>query len=294
MSAGLGSRPSATTVGGAVHVSGATSTACSLPTEKCAGFCPVNAGYNLSWNARSIANCISQRVTEKIREILAAGPLSVETRALRASWASQYQCDAARYHVDGCANGANGANASAADAGWVLFRPSAPVRRRSATTRVEAVVRPQSVLSASSVVARRTLPVEVNGGATPAARGDEAAERASRSGRAACVDDTASRQRLVPANAGAPDRRGSDLALPGAVGGAQQRQQEGRRRSFAPRQQGSLGQSHPGGWAATRAGAGSATASRRSYRSSRRARSWSIFSGVTLRSELRTVSPDSL
>jgi hypothetical protein len=144
-------------VEGAAHASGATSVTCSLPTEKCTGFCPINAGYNLSWNARSIANCISQQVTEKIRELLAAGPLSVETRALRASWASQYQCDAARYHVDGCANGAN---ASAADAGWVLFRPSAPVRQRSATSRVEAVVRPQRVLSTSSVVARRTLPAE--------------------------------------------------------------------------------------------------------------------------------------
>lgn len=133
----------------AIHVSGRPSIACSFPTENCAGFCPVEAGYNLPWNAPSIATCISQQVAEEISEILAAGPLPLELRALRESWNSQYQCEGAQYHVDGCAK------ASVADAGWVLFRPSAPIRQRGATTRVEDVARPQRPLSAS-VVAHRT------------------------------------------------------------------------------------------------------------------------------------------
>lgn len=144
-------------LGEAVQVSGAPSITCSFPTENCTGFCPVDAGYNLPWNAPSISTCISQQVAAKISKILAAGPLLLELRALRSSWDSQYQCGAAQYHVGGCANGAN---ASAADAGWVLFRPSAPVRQRSATAGVEAVVRPQRVLSGSSDVARRKHPAD--------------------------------------------------------------------------------------------------------------------------------------
>jgi hypothetical protein len=138
-------------VAGAVHVSGAPSITCSFPAENCRGFCPPDAGYNLPWNAPSIAACISQQVAEEISKILAAGTLTLQIRALRPSWASQYQCGGAQYHVDGCAN------ASAADAGWVLFRPSAPVRQRSAATRVDAVARPQRVLSASSALSHGTL-----------------------------------------------------------------------------------------------------------------------------------------
>jgi hypothetical protein len=176
-------------VGGAVHVSGATRITCSLPTEKCTRFCPVDAGYNLPWNAPSIAKCISQQIAEKIREILAAGPLLVETRALGASWESQYQCDAARYHVDGCVDGAS---ASAADAGWVLFRPSAPLRQRSATAPVEAVASPQRALSASSVVAPRTLGAQ----ATEARRRQPSAPRpaSARAGVAAPLASTTQRE----------------------------------------------------------------------------------------------------
>ena len=175
-------------LGGAVHVSGATSIGCSLPTENCTGVCPVDAGYNLPWNAPSIAKCISQQVAEKIREILAAGPLSVETVALGASWESQYQCAAAQYHVDGCVNGAN---ASAADAGWVLFRPSAPVRQRSATIRVEAAARPLRVLSAASVVTHRTIARE----ATEVRQPEPAATRpeSGRAGTAAPLGSTTQR-----------------------------------------------------------------------------------------------------
>ena len=148
-------------VGGAVHVSGAPSITCSFPTENCAGFCPIDAGYNLPWNAPSIAACISQQVAQEISRILAAGPFSLQIRGLRPSWASQYQCGGAQYHVDGCAK------ASAADAGWVLFRPSAPVRERSATTGVEAVAGPQPVLSAVSVVSHGTLAAKAAEGRRP-------------------------------------------------------------------------------------------------------------------------------
>lgn len=136
-------------VGGAVHVSGLPSIACSFPTENCAGFCPIEAGYNLPWNAPSIGMCISQQVAEEISKLLAAGSPPLELRALRESWNSQYQCEGAQYHVDGCAK------ASVDDAGWVLFRSSAPARQPDATAGVEAVARPQRALSVSSVVAHR-------------------------------------------------------------------------------------------------------------------------------------------
>ena len=132
-----------------MHVSGLPSIACSFPTENCAGFCPIEAGYNLPWNAPSIGMCISQQVAEEISKLLAAGSPPLELRALRESWNSQYQCEGAQYHVDGCAK------ASVDDAGWVLFRSSAPARQPDATAGVEAVARPQRALSVSSVVAHR-------------------------------------------------------------------------------------------------------------------------------------------
>jgi hypothetical protein len=166
------------------------STVCPLLAKKCLRFCSATAAYNLSGTAGSIPDCISPKVVERFRAIIAVGLPSLEKSSFRAIWRTRYQCVAPRYHFDGCADHAHTGTGPAA--GWALFRPSTEPPHRHPTS--GALVRPLRLPPTVAAVSQDALASELEE-QLPARQQPQPTQRAAQRSDAAGPLSSATNQR---------------------------------------------------------------------------------------------------